>query len=157
MIRAWVTGAADMDARLDRIRSEVEVAVRLSMGRACLMLQRHIQQNKLSGQALNARSGQLRASIIARPVTEVNGLLVGEVGSTLSYARMQEEGFHGRIAVRARLKQGRKFGKLGKQPRPAGNRVVHLKPHAFLHGALREMGEPARKLLLEGLKRGIHA
>lgn len=157
MIRAWVTGADGMDARFERIRGEVDVAMRLSIGRACLMLQRHIQQHKLSGQALNARSGQLRASIIARPVAEVDGRLVGEVGSTLSYARMQEEGFNGRIAVRARLKQGRKFGKPGKQPHPAGNRLVHLKPHAFLHSALHEMGEPTRKLLLDGLKRGIHA
>ena len=59
-----------------------------------------IQENKLSGQVLNARSGRLRDSIAASLTINGNRVSAG-VGSDIPYAAIHE---YGGTILRARLK-----------------------------------------------------
>lgn len=91
-ITGEVTGIREINVRIlgmtDRIREEL----RAEMLRLTPEIQRHIQQDKLSGQSLNAVTGRLRASIGSR-VYDVGNAIVGEVYSSgVPYARIQNDG-----------------------------------------------------------------
>jgi len=72
------------------------------------MLSSYIQQNKLSGQVLTPRTGNLRASVHAVP-TEMQGTkIVGAVeaaGGTAFYGKFFEEGGKGAFRIAAKNKQ----------------------------------------------------
>ncbi|MGD1210932.1 MAG: hypothetical protein ABR973_06195 [Candidatus Acidiferrales bacterium] len=72
------------------------------------MLASYVQQNKLSGQSLTPRSGNLRASVHAVP-TEMQGTkIVGAVeaaGGTAFYGKFFEEGGKGAFRIAAKNKR----------------------------------------------------
>lgn len=74
----------------------------------------HIRRNKLLGQVLNRRTGQLIKSI-ERDTRIVEGQgVVGRIGSNLPYAAVHEFGFAGTQQVRAHIRAtGASFGRKG--------------------------------------------
>jgi len=59
-----------------------------------------VTKNRLQGQYLNRRTGTLIRSITASPFVQVLDTVIrGIWGSNLSYARVHEEGYRGRIRV----------------------------------------------------------
>lgn len=66
----------------------------------------HVTRNKLRGQYLRRRTGTLIRSITESPRFLISDALVrGEWGSHLDYARVHEEGFVGRVQVRAHVRR----------------------------------------------------
>ena len=66
----------------------------------------HVTKNKLRGQYLRRRTGTLIRSITASPRFATTPELVsGTLGSNLDYARVHEEGFVGRVQVKAHVRR----------------------------------------------------
>jgi phage gpG-like protein len=75
--------------------------------RLAIMLQGYVKEEKLSGQVLHVRTGNLRRSINQR-VDEDR--VIGYVGTNVPYGRVHEFGFSGNVTVREHLRQARASG-----------------------------------------------
>jgi phage gpG-like protein len=108
-----------------------------------LKLQRHVIEDKLSGQVLKVRTGTLRRSINRR-VTMSDTSIQASVGTNVKYARIHEYGFTGPEQVKAHLRKiTMAFGKPLKEPRTvnvrAFTRQMNLPERSFLRSALADM------------------
>lgn len=85
--------AEALSAALDRLASQVSAAVEAKVAVATAGLQRHVIDDKLHGQMLNARTGRL-ASAVERRVEVKGGSIVGEVfvNDSVPYAAILERG-----------------------------------------------------------------
>jgi len=85
--------AEALSAGLDRLPSQVSAAVEAKMAAATAELQRHVVDDKLHGQMLNARTGRL-ASAVERGIEAKGGSIVGEVfvNDRVPYAAILEHG-----------------------------------------------------------------
>lgn len=90
-IRITVTGLEQVAGHVDAVAPQLQDALRTTVTAETFELQRHVVQDKLSGQVLHARSGTLRRSITAT-VEESAGRVTGLVGTNLVYARIHEFG-----------------------------------------------------------------
>ena len=75
-----------------------------AIGRLVLTLTRNVKQDKLSGQALNVRTGRLRRSINGTTTDLDTSHPEGSVGTNVKYARAHEFGFSGSVPVKAHLR-----------------------------------------------------
>lgn len=143
MLNVEFIGGDAIAAVLKAYSDGVQSAVEKSIGRSVLKLQREVMQNRLSGQVLNVRTGNLRRSI-HHQVTSSGGLVVGEVNTNVRYGIAHEYGFTGNVNVKASLRQVKQaFGKPLKSPRyvhvRAHTRDVKLPERSFLRSALRDL------------------
>ena len=143
MLRMEFIGGDVLAAVLRSYGDKVQTAIVQSVGRSALRLQREVMQNRLSGQVLNVRTGNLRRSIHQR-VTNTGGAVIGEVNTNVRYGKAHEYGFAGTVNVKASLRQVRQaFGRPLKSPRyvqvRAHSRNVRLPERSFLRSALRDM------------------
>jgi phage gpG-like protein len=85
--------AEALSAGLDRLASDVSSAVEAKVAAATAELQRHVIDDKLHGQMLNARTGRL-ASAVERIVEVKGGSISGEVfvNDSVRYAAILEHG-----------------------------------------------------------------
>ena len=135
MITGYVYGGTELRAKFDRMPSDMRGALSKGIGRAVLKIQRHVVQDKLSGQVLNVKTGRLRRSITSR-VTEQTETVTGIVGTNVSYAAAHEYGFQGTVSVRDHLRTS----KLGKAYNvSAHSRNVHIPEKSFLRSALDDL------------------
>ena len=116
-------------------------------------------QNRLSGQVLNVRTGNLRRSI-HQQVTSSGGLVVGEVNTNVRYGVAHEYGFTGTVNVKASMRQIRQaFGRPLKSPRyvqiRAHSRNVKLPERSFLRSALRDMKPGIEADLQKSIERAL--
>lgn len=158
MIAGNLSGAAAAADRLRAVREAAVSGVARAIARLGLDLQSSVQQDKLSGQVLRARSGTLRDSIAVR--TRQNGTSVeATVYSDLDYAAAQEYGFFGTVGVRASLRQIKEAFGRPIAPKTIGvgayARRMDLPPRSFLRSALDDMspeiGEQIDSALREAL------
>ena len=143
MLRMEFIGGDVLAAVLRSYGDKVQTAIVQSVGRSALRLQREVMQNRLSGQVLNVRTGNLRRSI-HQQVTNTGGAVIGEVNTNVRYGAAHEYGFAGTVNVKASLRQVRQaFGRPLKNPRyvqvRAHSRNVRLPERSFLRSALRDM------------------
>lgn len=143
MLRMEFIGGDVLAAVLRSYGNKVQSAIVQSVGRSALRLQREVMQNRLSGQVLNVRTGNLRRSIHQR-VTNTGSAVIGEVNTNVRYGKAHEYGFAGAVNVKASLRQVRQaFGRPLKSPRyvqvRAHSRNVRLPERSFLRSALRDM------------------
>lgn len=143
MLRMEFIGGDVLAAVLRSYGDKVQTAIVQSVGRSALRLQREVMQNRLSGQVLNVRTGNLRRSI-HQQVTNTGGAVIGEVNTNVRYGKAHEYGFAGTVNVKASLRQVRQaFGRPLKSPRyvqvRAHSRNVRLPERSFLRTALRDM------------------
>jgi len=122
---------------------KVQTAIVKSVARSALKLQSEVMENRLSGQVLNVRTGNLRRSIHQR-VTNTGSAVIGVVNTNVRYGKAHEYGFAGTVNVKASLRQVRQaFGRPLKSPRyvqvRAHSRNVRLPERSFLRSALRDM------------------
>lgn len=89
MLNVEFIGGDTIAAVLKAYSDGVQSAVEKSIGRSVLKLQREVMQNRLSGQVLNVRTGNLRRSI-HHQVTSSDGLVVGEVNTNVRYGVAHE-------------------------------------------------------------------
>ena len=143
MLKMEFIGSDVLAAVLRTYGDKVQTAIVQSVGRSALRLQREVMQNRLSGQVLNVRTGNLRRSI-HQQVTNTGGAVIGEVNTNVRYGKAHEYGFAGTVNVKASLRQVRQaFGRPLKSPRyvqvRAHSRNVRLPERSFLRSALRDM------------------
>ena len=143
MLKMEFIGGDVLAAVLRSYGDKVQTAIVQSVGRSALRLQREVMQNRLSGQVLNVRTGNLRRSIHQR-VTNTGSAVIGEVNTNVRYGKAHEYGFAGTVNVKASLRQVRQaFGRPLKNPRyvqvRAHSRNVRLPERSFLRTALRDM------------------
>lgn len=143
MLRMEFIGGDVLAAVLRSYGDKVQTAIVQSVGRSALRLQREVMQNRLSGQVLNVRAGNLRRSI-HQQVTNTGSAVIGEVNTNVRYGKAHEYGFAGTVNVKASLRQVRQaFGRPLKSPRyvqvRAHSRNVRLPERSFLRSALRDM------------------
>jgi len=91
MITVRLTGFPEAIATITSWTPAVQQVVRATVTRETIALQRHVVEDKLSGQVLHVRSGTLRRSI-TYTVDETGQGVVGTVGTNLAYARIHEYG-----------------------------------------------------------------
>jgi phage gpG-like protein len=132
-------------AVLDRLR-QIPEAARAGVARAVAQLgidlQNNVQQNKLSGGVLRARSGALRESIMVQ-VDQGGTAATATVSSNLNYAAVHEFGFAGTVSIPAGLRQikeafGRPIATKAISVR-AYSRRIDLPERSFLRSALDDM------------------
>lgn len=99
-IKVNIEGGDELVRRLTALQSRINARLRDAITRATFDLVAYVKANKLSDQVLRVRTGRLRRSITGRVETE-NGQPVGIVGTKVSYARVHELGFKGRVQVKA--------------------------------------------------------
>ena len=143
MLKMEFIGGDVLAAVLRSYGGKVQTAIVQSIGRSALRLQSEVMDNRLSGQVLNIRTGNLHRSI-HQQVTSSGGLVVGEVNTNVRYGVAHEYGFAGTVNVKASMRQIRQaFGRPLKSPRyvqiRAHSRNVKLPERSFLRSALRDM------------------
>jgi phage gpG-like protein len=132
-MKVEIQGGDDLMRRLAALQKRITAGLREAINRATFDLVGYVKERKLSDQVLRVRTGRLRRSITGK-VTEENGQPVGIVGTNVSYARVHEFGFRGRVKVRAHARKVK--GK--KVPVRAHSRDVDIPKRAFLVPSLNE-------------------
>jgi phage gpG-like protein len=139
VISAEFLGDEPALGRLRTLPDAANAGLARAIARLGIALQNHVQQDKLSGQVLNVRSGTLRSSIhaeICKNATE----MTATVFTDLDYAAAQEFGFSGTVNVRASLRLIKQaFG------RPIVAKTVTVQAHS------RRMDLPERSFLRSAL------
>jgi len=140
MLTLQVSGIEQALARVDGIAPKMHAALKETVTRETIALQRHVVEDKLSGQVLNARSGALRRSITYE-VTDQGGEIRGKVGTTLRYglahefgATIHHPGSVARVAKALRFVIGGKVV-FAKRTRP---HLIKLPERSFLRSSLRD-------------------
>lgn len=142
MIDLQMVGADAIATHLDNFVPRLTDELQTSIGDLALRLTRMIQQDKLSGAVLQARTGRLQRSI--RPLIESDGTTVtASISADVSYAAAQEFGFHGTVSVRQHLRRIKQaFG------RPIAEKTITVRAHpmrvnlperSFLRSALADL------------------
>lgn len=145
MIRGEVTGDREVVLGLQRVEEAARGEIRAGIGRITLKLLTQVKSLKLSGQALNVRTGRLRRSITQR-IEDSGPDISGIVGTNVEYAAIHEFGFKGNVSVKQHLRQVKQvFGRKLKSPVQAlvgaHTRNVDLPARSFLRTALAELND----------------
>ncbi|HEX3884750.1 MAG TPA: phage virion morphogenesis protein [Stellaceae bacterium] len=157
MISTYIVGDAQVISLLERITPQVRSHVARTVGSLGLALQRRVQDEKLSGQALKVRTGNLRASINTE-VADSGSRVAATVGTGVRYGRVHEYGFQGIVSVRAHLRHVTQvFGRpvAATQNVRAHSRQVNLPERSFLRSALREMQGTIQAALNKAVADGL--
>ena len=159
MLKMEFIGGDVLAAVLRSYGGKVQTAIVQSIGRSALRLQSEVMDNRLSGQVLNIRTGNLHRSI-HQQVTSSGGLVVGEVNTNVRYGVAHEYGFAGTVNVKASMRQIRQaFGRPLKSPRyvqiRAHSRNVKLPERSFLRSALRDMKPGIEADLQKSIERAL--
>jgi hypothetical protein len=129
-------------------------AVLNSVTRASIMLVRYVKENKLSGQVLHVRTGNLRRAVNFR-VTQSPTSITGSVGVKSKYGRAHELGLDVEETVREHLRTakmafGRPISPVTFSVR-AHTRHMKLPERSFLRSSLREMTPQIQEMIRAGV------
>jgi phage gpG-like protein len=143
-----VKGDAQSAQAIAQVQQRITSRLRDAIQRAALDLMSYVKARKLTGQVLNVRTGRLRRSITQRVEVEPGGKIVGLVVTNVSYGRVHELGFKGRVAVRAHSRKVK-----GKTvPIRAHLRRVDIPKRPFLGPSLNEKMPVYRKWMQDAIK-----
>lgn len=142
-ITGEVKGDREVVADLRRFDAAARGEIQKGIGRITLKLLTRVKAQKLSGQALNVRTGRLRRSITQRiesGAEEISGI----VGTNVDYAAAHEYGFKGAVTVKQHLRLVKQaFGRPLKSPVwstvSTHTKNVSLPERSFLRSALADM------------------
>jgi phage gpG-like protein len=116
-------------------------SMRLTMNTIGLSMSAYVKINKLSGQALHRRTGNLSRSITSR-TTESGGAINAIVGTNASYARAHEFGAHETVNVPAYVRMQTMAWGRAIDPKQVTVRAHPMKQNipeaSFLRSTLRE-------------------
>ena len=93
MLNVTLVGKSELVARLDAMPAAVVAALQVQVMKLVFKLQRHVQEDKLTGQVLHVVTGNLRRSITTRMETSTDSVW-GYVFSSgdVKYAAIHEYG-----------------------------------------------------------------
>jgi len=142
MIESLLVGDREIVRKFDALPTRLRDEMKIGVGRLALKLARNVQQNKLSGQMLNVRTGRLRRSI-ASLVEDNSQTVSGIVSTPVKYAPPNEYGFKGTVTVAQSLRTIKQaFGRPIEEKTitvRAHQRKMNLPERSFLRSALRDM------------------
>ncbi len=94
MIEVSLVGGKEFAVKLDQMPDKLNKSLFVAITSLTLQLKNHIIRNKLSGQVLNHRTGNLWRSIQALPVKNTTNFIEGQVISSgdVKYAAIHEYG-----------------------------------------------------------------
>ena len=145
MLTVQLAGADALSERLQNAPAAIQSALRTKAADLAERLRKHVTDDKLSGQVLNARSGALRASIAAE-VDDQAGQIIARVFSSgdVKYAAIQEYG--GRTAPHDIVPDKAKALAFLVHGAPVFAKVVHhpgsqIPARSYLRSALVDMGD----------------
>jgi len=147
MIKGTVTGGQEVAGKLSSVAGRAREAIRKSVSRLTLELLVKVKRDKLSGQALNVRTGRLRRSITQR-VTVSGAMIQGIVGTNVEYGKFHEYG----QTIKGELKQKRAALKAGLKPSRPMLGSGDLPPRSFLRSALNDMEPRIREEFAQAVK-----
>ncbi len=158
MISANIIGDLAALDKLRAMRDASNSGVARAIAQLGIDLQNNVQQNKLSGQVLQARSGMLRDSIAVQ-IDQSDTAASATVYSDLGYAAAQEYGFTGTVNVRASLRQIKEaFGRpIASETISVGphSRRMDLPQHSFLRSALDDMAPDIGSAIEDALREAL--
>lgn len=142
-ITGEIKGDREVVANLRRFDAAARGEIQKGIGRITIKLLTRVKAQKLSGQALNVRTGRLRRSITQRiesSADEISGI----VGTNVDYAAIHEYGFKGAVTVKQHLRLVKEaFGRPLKSPVwstvSTHTKNVSLPERSFLRSALADM------------------
>jgi len=142
-IRGEIKGDREVVADLRRFNAAARGEIQKGIGRVALKLLTRVKAQKLTGQALNVRTGRLRRSITQRieaSADEISGI----VGTNVDYAAVHEYGFKGTVSVKQHLLLVKEaFGRPLKYPVWSTVRAhsanVNMPERSFLRSALADL------------------
>jgi hypothetical protein len=142
VISAYLVGDEQLLQRLRALHDAINAGLARCIAQLGIDLQRNVQQDKLSGQVLKSRTGNLKSSIDYRVDQSARGA-TADVFTALRYAAAQEYGFTGTVSVGASLRRIRQaFG------RPIAEKTISVRAYdgrmslperSFLRSALEDM------------------
>lgn len=142
-ITGAIKGDREVIADLRRFDAAARGEIQKGIGRIVLKLLVRVKANKLSGQALNVRTGRLRRSITQRveaSAEEISGI----VGTNVEYAAAHEYGFKGVVTIKQHLRLVKQaFGRPLKFPVwstvSTHSKNANIPERSFLRSALADM------------------
>jgi hypothetical protein len=142
VITAYLVGDAQLLERLRVLPDAIKSGLLHGITQLGIELQRHVQEDKLSGQVLRSRTESLRSSI-GLQVDQSGGAVTASVFTDSRYAGVQEYGFTGTVSVRTSLRRiseafGRPIAEKTISVR-AYDRHMDLPERSFLRSALEDM------------------
>lgn len=148
-----IEGLEETKARFQRAEGEVRSTLSKVIEGLAADLQRHIIMDKLSGQVLHRRTGDLSRSVNYKMTDDLTAV----VGANTPYAAYHEYGFTGTQDVRAHLRRSRvqmaaaRYNKLGYETRPSKAKArstgdIMVRAHS------REVNYHARSYMRTGLE-----
>lgn len=147
MIKTSVTGDREVVLGLQRVEEAARGEIRAGIGRIVLKLLVKVKQDKLSGQVLNAPTGNLRRKINRR--IEDNGPdISGIVGTNVEYAAIHEFGFKGQMSVKQHLRQLRTASKFVLRKVGRSNIGIYEKKPGKLTGGIATVKAHTRNINL---------
>ena len=141
MIKVEIIGAESVIARFEGAPERIRRALATATYRLAIQAQRKVMDERLSGQVLKVRTGQLRRSINAAPIEEA-GRVGARTGTNVFYGRIWElTGLPARTVVPTTKKA--LFWKGARHPVRRVNLPAQA-PRPFLSVVLEEMRAQAR-------------
>jgi phage gpG-like protein len=155
MLTVRTTGIEAAAAKHAGLKAAMHAELLATVQRETLALQRHVVEDKLSGQVLNVRTGTLRRSI-TQEVKESPGVIVGSVGTNLGYGLAHEFGatiqHPGSVARRAKALHWVAAGQdvFAAWTRP---HTIKLPERSFLRSALADRRDAFITAVKEAIRR----
>lgn len=122
----------------------MQTAVHTAITRLTIKMQGMVKADKLSGQVLNVRTGNLRRSVNQKVELDPMAGPIGTVGTNEVYARPHEMGFKGEVQIREHLRTikmawGRTLAEPVTAPVRSHTKQVNLPARSFLRSALEDI------------------
>ena len=158
MITAYLVGDVQVLERLRALPDAINSGLLRGITQLGIELQRHVQEDKLSGQVLRSRTRSLKSSIDLR-VDQSSAAITASIFTDSRYAGVQEYGFAGTVSVRASLRRIREaFGRPITEKTisvRAYDRRMDLPERSFLRSALEDMAPAIRDEVEAVLAAGV--
>jgi hypothetical protein len=140
MIEFELRGDTQIIAKISRTANLISAEIMRALNTVNTQLQRHIQSDKLSGQVLSSRTGNLKRSIVQIPATNEGGSIVGGVGlgAEAPYGLAHEFGAHIRERVPVASKALHWIGASGEQVFAMRARAFDLPERSFMRSSFEE-------------------
>jgi phage gpG-like protein len=150
VITTELIGDRELAARLDAMPGRVHDGLARAVTRLGLELQKKVQAEKLTGQALKVRTGSLRSSINTE-ISESADAVSASVGTNIRYAAVHEYGVDHPWLVAAKRGKALRFEIAGRTIFRRSVTHPPLPERSFLRSALREM----RPAIEAGLRQAV--
>lgn len=162
MIGLKITGSNEVIAKLGELPGKVRVAAKSSLDMWALELAGYIKADKLSGQVLNRRSGNLSSSVYPDKASDTGTTISAgaRAGLDVPYAKAHEYGIQRNVVVSAYFRmQTMAWGKPMATPREVlvnqHSSYINLPERSYMRSALQDKAPDGIAELRAAVKEAI--